>query len=122
MIHRRRSVIAAIAAGALAVASCGGSDEGSSADPETTSATATTAPATATPTTTPGPGGSDDGDDDSDAPPPSRSGTDETTTAGSIAPALPPVWQLTGPSIDGGTIDLAELSDRPVLLWFWAPF
>lgn len=41
-------------------------------------------------------------------------------TAGDVV--VPAALQFSAPLVGGGEIDLAELGDRPVLLWFWAPW
>lgn len=33
-----------------------------------------------------------------------------------------PVLQFSGPTVDGGDLDAAELAGTPVVLWFWAPW
>lgn len=36
--------------------------------------------------------------------------------------AAPEILRFSAPLVGGGELDLAAFGDRPVLLWFWAPF
>lgn len=47
---------------------------------------------------------------------PSSTDTDEEN------PAVPEALDWSAELVGGGRIDLAERGDRPVLLWFWAPY
>lgn len=88
---------AAPLAAVLLLAACGGGDP---AD-----ADADTGVAADTPTVTPSTVTASAGD---------------ATTAGAAGPIA--ALQFSAPLVGGGRIDLAELGDRPVLLWFWAPW
>jgi hypothetical protein len=51
-------------------------------------------------------------------------GAGDTVAEPSVAPdpAAPAALQFTAPLVGGGEIDMTTLADRPVLLWFWAPY
>lgn len=103
----------AVAAMAL-TASCGDdgatggpADDGSVASTTTTSTSGTAASTTAIPTTgAPGDDGSAGGD----------------TNAGFATNVNASLLDIAAPLVGGGSLDLSTLGDRPVLLWFWAPF
>ncbi|MEX2627043.1 MAG: hypothetical protein WD225_09155, partial [Ilumatobacteraceae bacterium] len=49
----------------------------------------------------------------------------ESTPAGSEPEreaTAPEILQVAAPLVGGGELDLATVGDRPLLLWFWAPF
>lgn len=57
------------------------------------------------------------------------SDTSPTSTTGSIAvetdgesPTDAGILEVSASLVGGGEIDLAAYGDRPLLLWFWAPF
>lgn len=54
---------------------------------------------------------------------PASSATDlgETTTSTPRA-AVPEARDWSADLVGGGRIDMAELGERPILLWFWAPY
>jgi hypothetical protein len=106
-----------VAAGALMASGCGGGDD----------AAGSGAPTTAPGTTEPAPAS------DGVAPPPITATTDENETtdaAGTAGDAgdaadtrdTPEILQVSAPLVGGGELDLAAYGDRPLLLWFWAPF
>lgn len=69
--------------------------------------------------------GGGDGDDAEvavDTPAVTASTGDATTatTPGAAGPIG--ALQFSAPLVGGGRIDMAELGDKPVLLWFWAPW
>ena len=58
------------------------------------------------------PGNDDTGNDDGPAEPEAEDPTAEA----------PEILRFSSPVVGGGELDLAAFGDRPVLLWFWAPF
>lgn len=122
----RRRFAASLAIASLALAACGGGDDGAAGDTSTPLVPATSAPTGATEPddeTTSAPTSNTTSDDSTSD---TTGGAASTTDTGEAATvdrdALPPVFRLSGPTIDGTTIDLAEYADQPLLLWFWAPF
>jgi hypothetical protein len=132
-----------LATGVLVVAACGGGDDGaldtgapltapSTLEPasddgcapaSTTGPPVTDAPdvdRTGDPTTSLPAGDSGDSGDSGDAGDAGDEPTDPTTPT--AAPEVPEILQVTAPVVGGGEIDLAAYGDRPLLLWFWAPF
>lgn len=127
--HRSRAV-AALCAGALTISACGGTDDDSSSNPSPDPASAATTVATEPPTETPAP---DSGAPVTDTPTTdapvgdapatsSPASTDPDPAAAGIALDVPEILQVSAPLVGGGGIDLADYADRPLLLWFWAPF
>jgi hypothetical protein len=55
--------------------------------------------------------------------PPDSTTTDlsETTTSTPRA-SVPEARDWSADLVGGGRIDMAELGERPILLWFWAPY
>lgn len=130
---RRRNLAAFVAAGALVVAGCGG--DGGGATPAATDASAPVTVGDADPIADDeAPAGSADPSDpvdDAGASEETGGPADAADDAGDGAQAdqtappatVPEILQVSAPLIgDGGDLDLAELGDRPVLLWFWSPF
>ena len=90
-----RRTVAALLAGALALAACGGSgDEAEVAATTTpdTAATTTDAPATA------------------------------PTTGGDAAVEVPDELDFVAPDVRGGQVVGAELAGQDLVIWFWAPW
>lgn len=102
---RRRSLLAALGvltAGALTLGACATADA-----PAAIEVTETTAGGAVT--TTPSAGAAAPSGDSSSSPAdPSGANT--------------AVLDIAAPLVGGGQLNLSTLSDRPVLLWFWAPF
>jgi peroxiredoxin len=91
----RRTTLAVVAAGALLLAGCAGTDNGPTGD------TMDPAPERApTSPTDPGP----------------------TGEADTESPAPPAHLDFTATTVDGGSFDGHELLGQPVVLWFWAPW
>ena len=125
---RRRSLAAVLASGAIIVSACGGEAEQSDPGIAVTAAPTTpdldTAEDTGVTTVVP--------DDASDAPAEISDdpGTDDPGSDDDLAEPetpdptaeAPEILQFSSPVVGGGELDLAAFGDRPVLLWFWAPF
>jgi hypothetical protein len=118
-----------VASGALVAAACGGGDDATTDSgapgsvpstlepvPDDASTDTTTGPATAPPRTDAEDPGSADTIAPSPAPP------TEPPVGQAAAPDAPEILQVTAPVVGGGELDLAAYGDRPLLLWFWAPF
>jgi hypothetical protein len=129
---RRRSLAAVLVSGAIVMSSCGGDSGPGDTGPTDPQAPVTAAPdptdpadPTVTTITTVGPDTTtapdDQGADDVEEP---DAGGDDGDTAGSEPPAAeaPEILRFSAPVVGGGELDLAAYGDRPVLLWFWAPF
>ena len=54
-------------------------------------------------------------------PPASTTDLDETTTSAPPV-SVPEARDWSADLVGGGRIDMAELGERPILLWFWAPY
>jgi peroxiredoxin len=97
----RRTMLAAVAAGALLLAGCGGTTDngptGDAMDP---------APERG-PTSPTNPGPTDPG---------------PTGEAGAGAPPPPAHLDFTATTVDGDSFDGYELLGQPAVLWFWAPW
>ncbi len=51
--------------------------------------------------------------------------TDSPTVPETAAPSAsdaPDALRFSAPLVGGGRLDLASLADKPVLMWFWAPY
>lgn len=68
--------------------------------------------------------GGDDAPDAATGPAPTAAPATVTDGDSSDAPAgnAPAALQFTAPLVGGGQIDMSELGEQPVLLWFWAPW
>lgn len=71
-------------------------------------------------------GGSDDATDTATAEPPvasdARDAADDVSAPAPANPDANPALQFTAAQVGGGSIDVSELGDKPVLFWFWAPW
>lgn len=54
-------------------------------------------------------------------PPDSTTDLSETTTSAPPV-SVPEARDWSADLVGGGRIDMAELGERPILLWFWAPY
>ncbi|HWM18549.1 MAG TPA: hypothetical protein VNO51_02595 [Ilumatobacteraceae bacterium] len=45
-----------------------------------------------------------------------------TTDADAPVAEVPEALRFRAPLVGGGEIDMSTLADRPVVLWFWAPY
>jgi hypothetical protein len=48
--------------------------------------------------------------------------TESPTVATSDRQPVPEALRFRAPLVGGGEIDVSTLADRPVVLWFWAPY
>ncbi|TVR22199.1 MAG: hypothetical protein EA389_13855 [Ilumatobacter sp.] len=113
-----------LVSGAFIVSACGGEAEQSDPGVAVTAAPMTpdldTGESPEATTVAPDDTGDDDtGNDDGPAEPEAEDPTAETP--GPTAEA-PEILRFSSPVVGGGELDLAAFGDRPVLLWFWAPF
>lgn len=108
--HPTGARLAALVAGALVLAACGGGDD--TPDAATSDAAASDAAT---------------GDAIADEPvesttPPTATAPAATTGATEGGAPVPAALDFSAPLVGGGEIEMGEYAGRPVLLWFWAPW
>ncbi len=145
---RARRIAAIVATGTLVATACGGDADTDTAadDPATTPIVAdepvegepveggasepTAAPdeppaATTEPADEPIAEGSSTDESSTAEPSGTEPADDEPATtepSGDPIAEAPEILRISAPLVGGGELDLATVADRPLLLWFWAPF
>lgn len=109
MIARRLPLLTA--AGALALAACGGTSDDDTSTPATEAVADAPAPAAEPPAATGAPA-------TAEAP----AATPAPETAANPPAAVPAALDFSAPLLGGGEIEMGQFAGRPVLLWFWAPW